>query len=210
MYVMTNPLLTKSDGTKMGKTEKGAVWLSPDRTSPFQFYQYWMTIEDAATAKCLRYFTDLPQEEVEALDLARTENPAARDSQRRLAEEITRLVHGEDGLARAKKASEMLFGGEISALSDRELNDIFADVPSVDLARASLEGAGMPIIEAFAKSGLAKSNGEARRTIEQGGAYVNNRRIESIDRQLSPSDLASETILVLRSGKRKYALLRFQ
>jgi tyrosyl-tRNA synthetase len=210
LYGMTNPLLTKSDGSKMGKTEKGAVWLSPDRTSPFQFYQYWMTIEDADTAKCLRYFTDLPQEEVESLDRARTENPAARDSQRRLAEEITRLVHGEDGLARAKKASEMLFGGEISALSDRELNDIFADVPSVDLARASLDGAGVPIIEAFAKSGLAKSNGEARRTIEQGGAYVNNRRVESIDRQLTASDLASETILVLRSGKRKYALLRFQ
>jgi tyrosyl-tRNA synthetase len=107
---LTFPLLTKSDGSKMGKTESGALWLAPERTSPYQFYQYWLNVDDAEAGKCLRYFTDLTREEVEALDAERTADAARRTSQRRLAEEITRLVHGDDGLRKAQRASEILFG----------------------------------------------------------------------------------------------------
>jgi tyrosyl-tRNA synthetase len=208
LYGMTTPLLTKNDGSKMGKTEAGALWLSPERTSPYQFYQYWINIDDADCGKCLRYFTDLARDEIESLDTARAEHAERRDSQRRLAEEITRLVHGEAGLTKARRATEIFFGAEISELSDLELGEIFPDVPSQQLERIKL-AAGLSIIDAFVSAGLAKSKGEARRTIEQGGAYINNRRIDSIDRQLSETDLASETVMVLRSGRKKYALLRF-
>ena len=208
LHGLTWPLLTKSDGGKMGKTESGTVWLSPARTSPYQFYQYWLNVDDADAGKCLRYFTELGREEIEALDTARRQSPEARQSQRRLAEEVTRLVHGETGLTKARRASEILFGAEIELLSDLELSEIFADVPSQTMPRSAL-AAGLSMIDAFVSAGLAKSKGEARRKIEQGGAYVNNRRVDSIERRLNEADLASETVLVLRSGKKKYALLRF-
>jgi len=208
LYGMTSPLLTKSDGGKMGKTESGAVWLAPERTSPYQFYQYWLNVDDADVGKCLRYFTDLLRADIEALDAARAADPGRRESQKRLAEDFTRLVHGDAGLAKAKRASETLFGAEISSLSDAELAEIFADVPSQELPRATL-AAGLAVLDAFHISGLSKSKSDARRTIDGGGGYVNNRRVTSIEAVLTPADLASETVLVLRSGKKSYALLRF-
>jgi tyrosyl-tRNA synthetase len=208
LHGMTWPLLTKSDGGKMGKTESGAVWLAADRTSPYQFYQYWINVDDADAGKCLRLLTELTHEEIELLDIARINHPDKRDSQRRLAEEITRMVHGEAGLKSALKATEIFFGAEISDLNDAQLGEIFADVPSKTLSRERLNE-GLNIVDALAEAGLAKSKGEARRAVEQGGAYVNNRRIEGIDTQLTAEYLASETVMVLRSGKKKYALLRF-
>jgi tyrosyl-tRNA synthetase len=209
LYGMTNPLLTKSDGSKMGKTETGALWLSAERTSPYKFYQYWINVEDADAGKCLRYFTDLGRAEIEALDEARQRDPGRRESQRRLADELTGLVHGAAGLAKARRATETLFGAEIGELSDGDLVEIFSDVPSQQFARTALGGEGLGIVDALVRSGLAKSNGEARRAVEQGGAYVNNRRVSGIDQRLTVNDLASETVIVLRTGKKKYALLRF-
>ncbi len=209
LYGLTCPLLTKSDGSKMGKTESGSVWLSAARTSPYQFYQYWINVDDADAGKCLRFLTELPHEEIEQLDRQRAADPARRDSQRRLAEELTRMVHGDGGLTAARRATEIFFGAEISELSDRQLADIFADVPSKELPRERLAGEGLSIIDALVESGLAKNKSDARRTIEQGGAYVNNRRIDSIDYRCTDRDLASETVMVLRSGKKKYALVRF-
>ncbi|HEV2970223.1 MAG TPA: tyrosine--tRNA ligase [Pirellulales bacterium] len=209
LYGITWPLLTKSDGGKMGKTESGAIWLSAARTSPYQFYQYWINVEDADAGKCLRFLTELPREEIETLDTARAANPGARESQRRLAEELTRLIHGDAGLAAARRATEIFFGAEIDQLNDAQLVEIFADVPSKTLPRSRFDGHGLSVIDAFVESGLAKSKGEARRSIEQGGAYVNNRRVEGIDQTLTGKDLASETVMVLRSGRKKYALLRF-
>ena len=209
LYGITWPLLTKSDGSKMGKTESGAIWLAATRTSPYQFYQYWINVEDADAGLCLRFLTELSHEEIESLDEARASNPAARESQRRLAEELTRLVHGETGLAAARRATEIFFGAEIDRLGDAQLVEIFADVPSKTLPHSRLDGSGLHIFDAFVEAGLAKSKSEARRTIEQGGAYVNNRRVEGIDRALTANDLASETVMVLRSGRKKYALLRF-
>jgi tyrosyl-tRNA synthetase len=209
LYGLTWPLLTKSDGSKMGKTESGAAWLAADRTSPYQFYQYWINVDDADAGSSLRKLTDLSREEIESLDAARAAEPAKRESQRRLAEELTRLVHGDAGLAAARKATEIFFGAEISDLSDAQLDQIFTDVPSKQLAASRLSEPGLPVIDALMEAGLATSKGEARRTVTQGGAYVNNRRVQSADAVLTPADLASETVMVLRSGKKKYALLRF-
>jgi tyrosyl-tRNA synthetase len=208
LFGVTWPLLTKSDGSKMGKTESGAVWLSAERTSPYAFYQYWINVDDADAGVCLRRLTELSRAEIEALDAARAAEPAKRKSQRRLAEELTQLVHGAEGLAAARRATDIFFGAEVSELSDAELEQIFADVPNKQLSRAMLSE-GLSIVDALCEAGLAASKGEARRTVAQGGAYVNNRRVDDVERKLSAADLASETVVVLRSGKKKYALLRF-
>ncbi len=210
LFGITSPLLTKSDGSKMGKTESGAVWLAPERTSPYEFYQYWFRVDDEDAGKCLRFLTDLTKDEIEALDAEREADAQARASQKALAENLTRLVHGEEGLAIAERAKDIFFGGEIADATDDQLSAILGDVPSEEVARADLDGEGLPILDAFVKSGLSKSKGEARRTVQQGGAYINNRRCEDIDRRLTSEDLASETVMVLRSGKKKYALLKFR
>jgi tyrosyl-tRNA synthetase len=209
LYGLTMPLLTKADGTKMGKTESGAIWLSPDKTSPYAFYQYWINVADDDAGKCLRMLTELEQEEINALDQSRQTEPHLRSSQRRLAQTLTQLIHGDAGLAKAEQATQVFFGAEFSDLTDRELLEIFADVPSRDVPRAKLDDEGLGLIEALVLAGLAASNGEARRAIEQGGAYVNNRRRTELATRLTPQDLAGDSVAVLRSGKKRYALLRF-
>ncbi len=209
LYGMTCPLLTKSDGSKMGKTESGAIWLSAERTSPYQFYQYWVNVADEDTGKCLRFLTELSRNEITELDKAREEAPHQRESQKRLAEELTRLIHGESGLNAALKATEIFFGAEIDSLTDAELGQIFADVPSKQLSPSRLVDEKIGLIDAVVESGLSKSKSDARRSIKQGSIYVNNSRVDDIEYQLTREDLASESVIVLRSGKRKYALLRF-
>ena len=208
LYGLTCPLLTTSDGSKMGKTEKGAVWLSSERTSPYAFYQYWINVADADVSRCLRFLSEVPREEIEALDASRAGGAAVGESQRRLAESLTELTHGREGLASAKRASDIFFGASIQDLDDAQLGEIFADVPSQELSRAQLE-AGLPLIDAVVTSGLSKSKGEVRRKIDEGGVYVNNVRCADKDRKLGTSDLASATMLVLRLGRKNYALLRF-
>lgn len=208
LYGLTCPLLLKSDGSKMGKTERGAIWLSRERTSPYAFYQYWFNVADVDAGTCLRFLTELPREEIEQLDASRLSEPHQRASQKRLAEALTLLVHGPDGLAAAQRATDVFFGAEIASLSDAQLVEIFADVPSRELSRDRLAG-GLGLIDALCESGLAKSRGEARRTIEQSGAYVNNRCIADLACVLTPRELASESVIVLRKGRKNYALLRF-
>jgi tyrosyl-tRNA synthetase len=204
-------LLTKSDGQKMGKTESGALWLDPEKTSPYQFFQYWINLEDSDVGRCLGFFTDLSEEEVGETLKTHAEDPGQRTAQRRLATELTRLVHGERGLTTAERATSILFSrAEIAELDDAQLASIFKDVPSKELPMERLTGEGLGIIDALVEAGLAKSKGEARRAIQQGGAYVNNRRVEGIETVLGPDALASETVMVLRLGKKRYALLRFQ
>lgn len=210
LYGLTCPLLTKSDGSKMGKTASGALWLDPQKASPYQFYQYWINIEDELVEKCLKYFTDLTRDEIEEIVATHHAQPEQRCGQRRLAQELTRLVHGEDALQAAEKATAILFGAEIEQLSERELQDIFRDVPSHTLPRQRLEGEGLSLVEALCLAGLAKTKSEARRIIQQGGAYVNNRRITDVEACLTTAHLASEHTMVLRSGKKRYGLLRFE
>jgi tyrosyl-tRNA synthetase len=210
VFGITSPLLLDSEGKKIGKTAEGTkVWMSPERTSPYLFYQYWRNVGDEDAGRCLRYLTEVSREEIESLDASRANAPDERASQKRLAEELTRLVHGETGLAAALRATDIFFGAEISGLSDGLLRDIFPDVPSAELPFSRLEGEGLGMLDASVEAGLAKSKGEARRTVQQGGAYVNNRRITDANAMLTPSDLASESVMVLRSGKKRYALLRF-
>jgi len=210
LYGMTCPLLTKSDGSKMGKTESGALWLAPEKTSPYQFYQYWINVDDVDVSKCLAYFTDLSLEQIDALLAEHQADPGRRKAQRCLADELTRLVHGEEGLAIARRATEVFFGAEIRQWTDALLGEVFADVPSRTLPRERLAGDGLSLVEALCEARLAQTKSEARRIISQGGAYVNNRRVNDVYARLSPSDLASQSVLVLRTGKKNYALLRFE
>lgn len=208
LYGITCPLLTKSDGNKMGKTESGTLWLDPGRTPPYQFYQYWINLEDADVEKVLCFFTEIPQNEMKEICTEHAKDPGRRIAQKRLAEELTRLVHGEEGLAIALGATEIFFGGEISRFNDEQLGSIFSDVPSCEMSRAALEE-GFPLIDALVNTNLAPSKAEARRTLQQGGIYVNNKPVGEVDAKLTPADLASESTIILRSGKKRYALLRF-
>ena len=209
LYGLTNPLLTKSDGRKMGKTESGTIWLSAERTSPYQFYQYWINVDDADAGNCLRFLTELDREEIESLDAARAADPGKRESQRRLAEELTQLVHGEAGLMAAKRATEIFFGAEIAQLNDRQLAEIFADVPSSELPRERLE-------RRWTAADRCPGGKRPREKQRRRPPYDSTRRglcqqpPHWRDRsQLTPANLASETVMVLRSGKKSYALLRF-
>ena len=209
LHGITCPLLTKADGTKMGKTASGAIWLDPRRTSPYRFYQYWINLDDDDAGRCAERLTELPLDELTSLAALRTANPAARDTQKRLAEELTGLVHGEQGLTAARQATAIFFGAEIGGLDDDALTEIFADVPSREFARTLLDGDGLPLVEALEATGLAATKSAARRTIEQGGAYVNNRRINDVAHRLKAAELSGTATLVLRSGKKSYALARF-
>lgn len=204
---LTNPLLTTSDGRKMGKTEQGTVWLDSNRTSPYQLYQYFVNVADADVLLALRFLSDVDEAEYRSLGAGMSTQPGA--AQRRLAQSVTKLVHGEAGLASAVRASEYLFGGEIDRLSDKELLSIFADVPSQTVSR-DLLSQGLNIVDALVLAALSKSKGEARRLIESGGVYINNRRCDGVDRVLGADDLASESVIVFRTGKKKYSLLRFE
>ena len=209
LYGITCPLLTKSDGTKMGKTESGAVWLSPHRTSPYVFYQYWYNVDDADCGKCLRFLTELSHDELVHLDQARQSKPEARESQIRLAEELTKLIHGSAGLASAELGKQIFFGAEIANVNESDLSQIFAEVPSNEIEPA-LSTEGLPILDALTHAGLVKSKGEGRRLIEQGGAYVNNFRIDDPNFLITAKDWLNGKTVVLRSGKKKYALLRLK
>lgn len=210
LYGMTCPLLTKADGSKMGKTESGAIWLSADRTSPYEFFQYWINVDDEDVLKCLRFLTELSHEEISALDASREEAAHQRESQKRLAETMTLLIHGEAGLAKAKQATDIFFGAEIENLKDEDLRQIFANVPNSSFAMDQLGGEGLGLIEAIVATGLFKSNSDARRMIKQGSIYVNNRRNDDVNHRLTAADLASESTIVVRSGKKKYAVLKFE
>ena len=209
VFGITAPLLTTSDGRKMGKTESGAIWLDANRTSPYQFYQYWRNVDDADVMRCIAYLTEIDREEYQELSQVTENDPGRRTAQNRLAEWMTEFVHGSDGLTSAVKASKILFGGEIGSQTDSSLGEIFADVPSSQEQKDRLQGEGYWIVEALQAAGLVGSGGEARRAIKDGGVYLNNERVTDDQYRLTLDDLASETVLILRKGKRNYALLKF-
>jgi tyrosyl-tRNA synthetase len=206
-FGITFPLLTTSGGEKFGKSAGNAIWLDPERTSPYQFYQFWVRTDDRDVERYLKLFTFLSLEEIGELVAEHEHSPEKRAAQKRLAAEMTELVHGQDGLDTALRASEVLFGKEIEGLSDRDLVDIFADVPSFNLERSELE-AGLRLPDALVRAGACKSKGEANRTIKGGGVYVNNRKAPDEKKSLGLDDLASESMIVLRTGKKNYFLLR--
>jgi tyrosyl-tRNA synthetase len=201
------PLVTTSSGVKFGKTEAGAVWLDPALTSPFRFYQFWINTEDRDVVQYLKSFTWLSQEEVAELEEKVRVAPQEREAQKRLAREVTRMVHGEDALAKAERASAVLFGAEVSALEPREVSDIFADVPSTEVPKARLQE-GLLLVDLLVSSGLAPSKGEARRAIQGGGIYLNNRRVAEEKKTVTTEDAIGGELIVLRKGRKEYRLAR--
>ena len=206
-YGVVFPLLTTSSGTKFGKTEAGNVWLDPERTSPYRFYQFWINADDADVVAYLKLFTLLDRERIEELEEAAAEEPWKRAAQKALAEDVTRRTHGETGLARALKATEVFFGGEIDDLEAKEVEEIFADAPSVRVPRSSLEGEGMSLPELLQTAGVSPSLSQARRDIGQGGIYLNNRRVQDADAYVRLDDALEGRFVVLRKGKKSYHLV---
>jgi tyrosyl-tRNA synthetase len=200
------PLVTTSAGVKFGKTEAGAVWLDPKLTSPYRFYQFWLNTDDRDAITYLKFFTWLSREEIAELEESVGSEPEKRRAQKELARHVTALVHGETELEKALRASEVLFGKEISGLTIDELFDIFADVPSTNLEKSKLDG--FTITDALVVSGLAPSKGDARRLVQGGGVAVNNRRVSDARQAISASDLIDGQVLVLRKGAKNYHLLR--
>jgi tyrosyl-tRNA synthetase len=201
------PLLTKADGTKYGKTAEGAVWLDPKRTSPYRFYQFFVNADDADAGKLLRTLTFLEREEIQNLEAAIQADPGARAAQKALARELTTLVHGEDALAAAVKASEILFGGSLEGVSEEIFGDVVGEVPTTEFEKAKLASPGAGVLDVLVHAGLCSSKGQARRDIEGGGIYLNNERLTDALRSITTSDLLFGIYLLLRKGKRTYAVL---
>ena len=202
------PLVATAAGLKFGKTEAGAVWLDPNLTSPYRFYQFWLNTDDRDAVTYLKFFTWLSQEEIAELEESVRMAPEKRHAQRELARHVTALVHGETKLEKALRASEVLFGKEISGLGVQEILDIFADVPSTELEKSKLDGDSFTLTDALVVSGLAPSKGEAKRLVQGGGVCVNNRRVSDARQTISGSDLIDGQVLVLRKGARHYHLIR--
>jgi tyrosyl-tRNA synthetase len=207
VYGMTLPLITKSDGTKFGKTEGGAIWLDPKRTSVYKFYQFWINTDDRDVVKYLKFFTFLPHAEITDLEQAHTDNPGARKAHQALAQSITTLIHGDVATNDAIRASEILFGGSVDGISESTLDILSEEVPRADLPGTQLEGDGLPLIDALVLSGLSQSKGQARKDIEGGGVYLNGERASGVAARIGPASTLFGRYLMLRKGKRNYALL---
>lgn len=206
-YGLTLPLITKADGTKFGKTEGGSVWLDPRKTSVYKFYQFWINTADADVVPYLKFFTFLSREEIELLERQHAENPGARPAHKALAKATTDLIHGATATQEAIRASEILFGGELAGVSEATFGDIVGEVPTKELEKAKLEGAGLPLVELLVHAGLCPSKGQARKDIEGGGVNLNNVREASATRAVSTNDLLFGKHVLLRKGKKNYVVV---
>ena len=209
-HALVTPLITNASGTKFGKSEAGAIWLDAEKTSQFQFYQFWMNTADADAVRFLKYFTLMAQGEIAEFDDAVASRPEKRETQQRLAVELTRMTHGDSGLQNAQAATNVLFGGDISGLTADELLDIFQDVPSSSMPRERLEGEGVALLELITLTGLASSRGEARRLVQGGGVALSNQRVSDVRHNVTLEHAVEGRVLVLRRGAREYRLVRLE
>jgi len=207
-HALVWPLLMTSSGTKFGKTETGTIWLDAKRTSPYRFYQFWLNTEDRDVVNYLKYFTLLTQSEIEDLAASLAAHPEKREAQKKLAQEVTCLVHGLEALNKAEQASRILFGEVISNLSLQDLLDVFADVPSVTLSRSQFEGQGLSVVDVIALAALAPSKGEAKRLIQGGGVYLNNVRVSDIKNVVTLNEAVEGQAVILRKGQKEYRMVR--
>ncbi|PYP29048.1 MAG: tyrosine--tRNA ligase [Gemmatimonadetes bacterium] len=199
------PLFTTAAGAKFGKTAGGAVWLDPSRTSVYKFYQFWLNTDDRDAERYLKLFTFLPRAEIDAVLATLKANPAAREAQRALARDVSERVHGPDATAKVIRASEVLFGGFDPHAADDATFDVLAqELPTATVAARD----GLSLVDAVVQAGLAKSKSEARRSIEQGGIYVNQARVKDVARSIGNADWLAGRNLLLRKGKKDYGLLR--
>ncbi len=208
VFGMVIPLVTDSKGQKFGKSLGGTVYLDPDISSPYQMYQFLMNAEDVCVVDYLKYYTFLGMDEIRGLEKEVQEHPEKRTAQKTLASEVVKFVHGSAGLESAEKATRIFFGEEIDNLNDSDLSGIFADVPSVEMEKDKL-AAGLGVVDLLAATPLWKGKNDVRRSIEQRGAYINNRPVESADMTVDTANLASPTAMVIRKGKKNYAVIRF-
>ncbi|MFW6174765.1 MAG: tyrosine--tRNA ligase [Chloroflexota bacterium] len=207
-HAVVYPLITTSTGEKFGKSVGGAPTLDPEETSPFRFFQFWMNVADADVIRYMKLFTLWDGEQIAPYEEAVSAEPQKREAQRALAKEMTEIVHGKDGLARAERATNVLFGGSIEGIPADELLDIFSDVPSRDLPRTEFEDGGLPVSRLLVAAGVAESNGEARRLVQGGGIYLNNQRVSDPRDVVTAEQLADGRVLVLRRGAKNYHLVR--
>lgn len=207
VFGLTLPLVTKADGTKFGKTEAGTIWIDAKKTSVYKFFQFWINTDDRDVVRYLKYFTFLRCEEIEALEKQHTENPGARIAHKALAKSVTDLIHGTNATTEAIRASEILFGGELAGVSEATFNDIVGEVPTKEIEKDKLEGAGIPLAEILVHAGLSQSKGQAKKDIEGGGVNINNVREANAARFVSASDLLFGKHVLLRKGKKNYVVV---
>ena len=207
VWGLTSPLVVKADGTKYGKTETGTVWLDPRRTTPYAMYQFFVNTPDEQVGQLLRFLTFLGHTEIEALEGETADHPQRRAAPRALARAVTALVHGDAEVTKAEEASAALFGEEIAGLSEQMLLVVTEDAPTTDVSRAEMLG-GLSLTDLLERTGLVSSRGEARRTVDQGGAYVNNLRQTDQHRTFAAEDLLHDRYLVLRRGRREVHVVR--
>jgi tyrosyl-tRNA synthetase len=208
LHGLVCPLLLDAQGRKLGKTAAGtSLWLDPDLTSPYALYQHLMNVEDADVGRLLRIFSWRGLDEIAELERRHGEAPEERLGQRVLAEDVTRFAHGDEALRRADRASQVMFGGSLEDLRDDDLRPLLADVPSSEVARAQLER-GVALVDLLAQTRLCESKGAARRLLQGGGVYLNNQRVSDPALQVTTRDLATESMLVLRAGKKSYHIVR--
>jgi tyrosyl-tRNA synthetase len=208
VYGLTLPLITNADGTKFGKTVAGAVWLDPQKTSVYKFYQFWIRTDDRDVIRYLKYFTFYTQEEIAELEKLHNANPCARDAHKALARAVTELIHGKTATEEAIKASEVLFGGDIKGITESTFSEIAGEVPNVEIPKEKLDGQGIPLVDALVLSKLSSSKGMARKDIEGGGIYINNVRETNINRTLNMVDSIFGKFILLRKGKKNYVIIK--
>ncbi|HGZ9502486.1 TPA: tyrosine--tRNA ligase [Staphylococcus aureus] len=204
-YGLTIPLVTKSDGKKFGKSESGAVWLDAEKTSPYEFYQFWINQSDEDVIKFLKYFTFLGKEEIDRLEQSKNEAPHLREAQKTLAKEVTKFIHGEDALNDAIRISQALFSGDLKSLSAKELKDGFKDVPQVTLSNDTTN-----IVEVLIETGISPSKRQAREDVNNGAIYINGERQQDVNYALAPEDKIDGEFTIIRRGKKKYFMVNYQ
>ncbi|ASK64404.1 tyrosine--tRNA ligase [Virgibacillus phasianinus] len=205
VFGLTVPLITKADGTKFGKTAGGAIWLDPEKTTPYEFYQFWFNTDDRDVIKFIQYFTFLNQDEVDGLAKSVAEKPEERLAQKRLAEEVTKVVHGQVAVEQAQKISASLFSGDVKSLTGQEIEQGFKDVPTHHMAKADIG-----LIDLLVETKISSSKRQAREDISNGAIYVNGERNQDLHFTLTSKDRIEDTFTIIRRGKKKYFLLRFQ
>ncbi|EIT1236510.1 tyrosine--tRNA ligase [Staphylococcus pseudintermedius] len=205
VYGFTIPLVTKADGKKFGKSESGTIWLDPEKTSPYEFYQFWINTSDDDVIKFLKYFTFLSKTDIEALEKSVVEEPHLRKAQTTLAEEVTRFIHGNDALAEAQRISQALFKGDLKSLSAEEIKAGFKDVPQVTLSNETTN-----IVDALVETKISSSKRQAREDITNGAIYINGERQQDLAYTLSSGDRYDDTFTIIRRGKKKYFMVNYQ
>ncbi|MGX0550114.1 tyrosyl-tRNA synthetase [Staphylococcus hominis] len=204
-YGLTIPLVTKSDGKKFGKSESGAVWLDAEKTTPYEFYQFWINQSDEDVIKFLKYFTFLSKEDINRLEQSRDEAPHLREAQKALAENVTEFIHGKEALDDAIRISEALFKGDLKSLSSKDIKAGFKEVPQVEVSKATTN-----IIDVLIESGIASSKRQAREDVNNGAIYINGEREQSVDHNLTDEDKFDNEFTIIRRGKKKYFMVNYK